>query len=190
DAGHMGTWDFDVETESVTFSPQLEAIHGYEPGSFGGTLDAYYAHLHPDDVDQVRQSIGKALTSGVLNVVYRAPCPDGREHWVAARRRVVGDEQGRLVGLRGVCLDVTAREQAGEERARLIQREQTALEAKAALEERQRLARDLHDSVSQALYGITLGSQAALEALAHDAQRDAAVDACQSVLRLAEARLP
>jgi PAS domain S-box-containing protein len=33
---------------------------------------------------------------------------------------------------------------------------------KAALEERQRLARELHDSVSQALYGIALGAQTAL----------------------------
>ena len=35
----------------------------------------------------------------------------------------------------------------------------------AALQERQRLARELHDSVSQALYGISLGAQTAQEAL-------------------------
>jgi PAS domain S-box-containing protein len=189
EAGHMGTWDFDVEAEAVTFSPQLEAIHGFEPGTFGGTLDAYYAHLHPDDVAQVRAAVEESITSGVLNVEYRASWPDGSEHWFEARGRVVHDDDGKLLGLRGVCLDVTPRKQADEERARLIQREQAALEAKAALEERQRLARDLHDSVSQALYGIALGSQAALEALAHDEQRDAAVDACQYVLSLAEAGL-
>jgi PAS domain S-box-containing protein len=38
-------------------------------------------------------------------------------------------------------------------------------QGKAALEERQRLARDLHDSVSQALYGISLGAQSAKQAL-------------------------
>lgn len=36
-----------------------------------------------------------------------------------------------------------------------------AANAKAVLEERQRLARDLHDSVTQSLYGITLHAQAA-----------------------------
>ena len=36
---------------------------------------------------------------------------------------------------------------------------------KAALEERQRLARELHDSVSQALYGIALGARTARKLL-------------------------
>jgi PAS domain S-box-containing protein len=51
--------------------------------------------------------------------------------------------------------------------ARLYEQAQSA----AALEERQRLARELHDSVSQALYGITLGSDAALTLLERDPTR-------------------
>ena len=47
------------------------------------------------------------------------------------------------------------------ENARLYESAQYA----AALEERQRLARDLHDSVSQALYGIVLGTHAAIKML-------------------------
>jgi signal transduction histidine kinase len=49
-----------------------------------------------------------------------------------------------------------------EERTRDIeQRLVAAAQDTAVLEERQRLARDLHDSVTQALYGITLHAQAA-----------------------------
>jgi signal transduction histidine kinase len=43
--------------------------------------------------------------------------------------------------------------------------------ALAVLEERQRLARELHDSVAQALYGIGLGAQAALTWLERDPSR-------------------
>ncbi len=50
------------------------------------------------------------------------------------------------------------------ENARLFEEAQ----GKAALEERQRLARDLHDSVSQALYGISLGANSAKTALSID----------------------
>lgn len=50
------------------------------------------------------------------------------------------------------------------ENARLYERAQDL----AALEERQRLARELHDSVSQALYGITLGTHTARTLLDRD----------------------
>jgi signal transduction histidine kinase len=58
----------------------------------------------------------------------------------------------------------------------------------AAIEERQRLARELHDSVSQALYGIGLGAQSALGWLERD-DRTRAVDSLGYVLELANAGL-
>ena len=57
----------------------------------------------------------------------------------------------------------------------------------AALEERQKLARELHDSVSQALYGIALGARTARTLLDRDPSRAAEpMDYC---LSLAEAGL-
>jgi signal transduction histidine kinase len=47
------------------------------------------------------------------------------------------------------------------ENARLV----SAVQGKAVLEERQRIARDLHDSVTQALYGISLYTEAAMRRL-------------------------
>jgi len=69
------------------------------------------------------------------------------------------------------------------ENALLYERAQQA----ASLEERQRLARDLHDSVSQALYGIALGARTARTLLDRNA-----VDAAEPldyVLSLADAGL-
>lgn len=57
----------------------------------------------------------------------------------------------------------------------------------AANEERQRLARELHDSVSQALYGIALGARTARTLLDRDASR--AKEPVDYVLSLAEAGL-
>ena len=61
-----------------------------------------------------------------------------------------------------------------------------AARGKAALEERQKLARELHDSVSQALYGIALGARTAKSVLSEPARAAPAVD---YVLNLAEAGL-
>ncbi|MDQ3638561.1 MAG: PAS domain S-box protein, partial [Actinomycetota bacterium] len=58
---------------------------------------------------------------------------------------------------------------------------------KAALEERQKLARELHDSVSQALYGIALGAKTARTLLERDP--GGAADPLDYVLSLSEAGL-
>jgi PAS domain S-box-containing protein len=58
---------------------------------------------------------------------------------------------------------------------------------KVALEERQRLARDLHDSVSQAVYGIALGARSAQEMLAKDPSQ--LREPLDYILRLSEAAL-
>jgi PAS domain S-box-containing protein len=67
--------------------------------------------------------------------------------------------------------------------ARLLQ----ASREKAALEERQRLARDLHDSVSQAVYGIALGARSAYELLSKDPTQ--VREPLEYILRLSEAAL-
>ncbi|HLV97315.1 MAG TPA: PAS domain S-box protein [Ktedonobacterales bacterium] len=69
------------------------------------------------------------------------------------------------------------------ENARLYEQAQ----ALAALEERQKLARELHDSVSQALYGISLGAHTARKALEQDPAHIA--EPLDYVLSLAEAGL-
>ena len=58
----------------------------------------------------------------------------------------------------------------------------------AALQERQRLARELHDSVSQVLYGMSLGAHTAREALESSDPAQALVS-IEYVLALAEAGL-
>jgi signal transduction histidine kinase len=61
------------------------------------------------------------------------------------------------------------------------------VQGKAALEERQRLARELHDSVSQALFGIGLGARTARTLLDRDPARVA--EPLDFVITLAEAGL-
>lgn len=63
----------------------------------------------------------------------------------------------------------------------------SAAQGQAAIEERQRLARELHDSVSQALYGIGLGARTAKALIHQDAAK--AVAPVEYVLQLAEAGL-
>jgi len=66
----------------------------------------------------------------------------------------------------------------------------TQAQGKAALEERQKLARNLHDSVSQAIYGIVLGVRTARAQLArHPEQAPAALDFVMSLAEAATAEM-
>ncbi len=106
---------------------------------------------------------GKAL--GALNLYYPAGQePDGEE----------------LVFL-GAVADQTA---VAVENARLF----AEARGKAALEERQRLARELHDSVAQAIYGMALGALPARALLARG-ERARADGWLEQILALAEAGL-
>jgi signal transduction histidine kinase len=74
--------------------------------------------------------------------------------------------------------------QASEREIRVLYEQAQEL---AALQERQRLARELHDSVSQALYGISLGAHTAREALSGEPEE--ATASLEYVIGLAEAGL-
>jgi signal transduction histidine kinase len=86
------------------------------------------------------------------------------------------DDLARQAGIAANAVRLSADLQRSRERL-LLARE----------EERRRLARELHDSVSQALYGISLGAHAARTALSRDP--DHVAEPLDYILTLAEAAL-
>ncbi len=80
--------------------------------------------------------------------------------------------------------DITERKKS-EEALRQAQEELArGIQVRATLEERQRLARELHDSVSQALYGISLGAHTALALF--DTDRAKVLEALNYVVALVQ----
>jgi PAS domain S-box-containing protein len=120
-AGEMGTWEWEIPTGSVTWSPTLERLHGLAPGTFPGTFEAFQADVHPDDRTRVLTAIGAVVESpgqDTYSATYRIVAPDGSTRWVSASGQLLRDEEGRPQWLLGVCGDVTERERLlGAERA-------------------------------------------------------------------------
>jgi PAS domain S-box-containing protein len=111
-AANMGTWDWDLRKNQVAWSPELERIHGLEPGGFGSGLDRYFEHLHPEDRERIRTEIGIALQTGELHITYRGVWASGDVHWYEAVGTLTRDADGQGVALRGVCRDVSSRMRA------------------------------------------------------------------------------
>jgi PAS domain S-box-containing protein len=119
EAGRMGTWEYRVGTGEVKWSPGLEAIHGFPPGGFPGTFEAFREEIHPDDRERVLAAIRTAVEERRdHHVEYRIVRRDGAVRWVEGRGQVFSNSEGRPERMVGVCLDVTERTQA-EDRFRL-----------------------------------------------------------------------
>lgn len=124
DAASMGTWDWDLRTNQVVWSPQLEALHGLPAGTFDGTFASYEREIHPEDRPRVFESVQQALADGrAHDVEYRIVAPDGTVRWVEGKGRVE-HENGRPVRMTGVCMIVTRRKEA--ELARLAAAEEAS----------------------------------------------------------------
>ncbi|HEX4997445.1 MAG TPA: ATP-binding protein [Terriglobia bacterium] len=114
-AGRMGAWRWTVATGVVTWSPELESIHGLAPGSFPGTFEAVRNEIHPDDQERVVQAIDHALKSAKdYHVEYRIVRNDGAVRWVEGRGRAFFGPDGYPMEMAGVCSDITERKQAVE----------------------------------------------------------------------------
>ncbi len=85
-------------------------------------------------------------------------------------------------------LALRRRAEEARERERELRRLYEQAQELAALQERQRLARELHDSVSQALYGMSLGAHTVKESLESN-DREQALASIEYVIALAEAGL-
>lgn len=112
DAGRMGAWEWDIQTNRVIWSPELEAIHGIAPGSFAGTFEAYLHDVHPEDRQFVIDSIRRTVEEGRDHCLeYRLTLPDGEIVWVEGRGRLSYDATGSPSRMVGVCQDITARKE-------------------------------------------------------------------------------
>jgi PAS domain S-box-containing protein len=114
---HMGSWEWDVATNVVTWSDELYRIYGLVPRSRTITFEFFLSRLHPDDRERVQRQVGEALGSGSrFQYPERIFRPDGSMRHLDTVGEAAKDESGKVTGLIGTCRDVTA-----EKRARRLQ---------------------------------------------------------------------
>jgi PAS domain S-box-containing protein len=166
-------------------SPSCERITGFRSEEFQADPGLLERITHPDERSLVAEHLRQEPKEGsvVFPVEFRVITRGGEERWLEHVCQPVYGSNGKYLGRRGSNRDITERRRAEE-----ALEEQTKQQAVAA--ERSRLARELHDSVTQALYSVTLyaeatrlalstGKQAvAIENLAelHNMAREAMVD--------------
>ncbi|BAY27991.1 multi-sensor hybrid histidine kinase [Calothrix sp. NIES-2100] len=115
-ASRMGTWDWNILTGEITWSDNLEALFGLEPGEFDGSFAMFSSRIHPEDRDRVLESVNAAVTTGAdYNIEFRVAYPNGRIRWALSQGKVFYDSTGQPVRMAGVDLDITERKRSETE---------------------------------------------------------------------------
>lgn len=137
----IGSWEWDLVTDVVTWSDELFRIYGYEPGSVEVSYDTFLGLVHPDDRVSVDERNRRCFdTHEPFEDVKRIVRPDGTEFLMRTRGEMVKDPDGRPIRMIGVCENVTDEIHA-----------QDADAALAASELARHRAMDVNDNVMQSL---------------------------------------
>ncbi|QZX99206.1 PAS domain S-box protein [Halobaculum rubrum] len=115
-----GGWEYDIESETLTWTAGTKRIHGVAP-DFDPTIEQALSFYHPDDRERVRESVMRAVDAGEsYETVARIFTPDGKRCWV----RTIGEpveRDGEVTAVRGAIQDITeTREQ--EQQIELLRR--------------------------------------------------------------------
>ncbi len=128
----VGAWEVDSRTKSLYLSRELRAIYRI-PQQTPVTLEELFSHFHPDDLNEIHQTISASANGETHEVEYRYLIDGEVRHMISnIAPRYSGD--GTLTGYVGTVKDITQRKlfelalrQSEEEKAAVFNNAQTVI---------------------------------------------------------------
>jgi PAS domain S-box-containing protein len=109
----LGSWEWDVVQNKMTWSEETQRLYGYSPKDFGASLDRCLERTHPEDRAKVQLALNEALRSrGPYICDHRAVLPDGTIRVMHGLGEVVTDERGQAIKIIGTTQDITEADRA------------------------------------------------------------------------------
>ena len=122
-AGQMGSWEWNVARGSTAWDQGQCDIFGVDPATFVPTVDSVRPLISPGDFELLERAFRKlSKNANTFQTEFRVLRPNGDVRWCTGTAIANFDEQGRLVWLSGVVVDITERKRA-EERQILLAEE-------------------------------------------------------------------
>jgi PAS domain S-box-containing protein len=114
DAAHIGTFDWDIPHNHITWSRWHEEMWGFKPGEFGGTYEAFSERVHPEDLPGINAEVSRCIAAREpFEREFRVVWPDDNEHWIQSRGEFIFGNDGQPLRMRGAVLEITERKKAG-----------------------------------------------------------------------------
>ena len=110
-----GIWDWQVQTNTIYFSPQWKAMLGYQESEISNEFSSWEELIHSDDLHPILDSLGQYLKRGSnepYSWEFRMRHKNGSYRWILSRGRVVErDAESQPLRLVGSHTDITDRKQ-------------------------------------------------------------------------------
>jgi diguanylate cyclase (GGDEF)-like protein len=107
---HLGSWNWDLTTGTLSWTDELCRIYGVEPDSHQPSLEDFLSRVHPDDRDNVTTVVQRAMQDKQpFSHETRICRPDKEQRTILDQGLVLVDENGQVAGMAGACLDITVR---------------------------------------------------------------------------------
>ena len=104
----LGSWEWDIGHDAITWSDEMYRLYGIEPGSEEIDYKRYRSLLHPEDQEIVDEAVNHSLKTGApFSYDHRIIRLDGAERIFHARGKVVLDSSGKPIRMYGTGQDVT-----------------------------------------------------------------------------------
>ena len=131
-AGHVGSWEWDLATNRFKWSEEMARLHGVTLPEFDGKSETIFSFCHPDDLAKLQAAMGVVLRGDDIRTLeYRIRPRGGGDLWLLLQGHIERDSRGVPQRVLGIALDISVRkrtEQAlaeSEARLAMIVREQT-----------------------------------------------------------------
>jgi PAS domain S-box-containing protein len=127
---HVGSYDFDIASNTNDWSDQLYRIYGREPQSFMATYEKFLEMVHPDDREKIVGVHQEALANiSPYEMEERIVWPDGSVRTLASWGEVVAGPTGSPSRMVGICWDITEQKQNAAALARSSERFQRLIQS-------------------------------------------------------------
>nr|WP_319395011.1 PAS domain S-box protein [uncultured Desulfobacter sp.] len=108
-----GHWDWNLETNTVYYSPRFKELLGYTDAEFPNVKKSWINNMHPDDLEQAKVTLKKLIDGKAAHSEheFRMRHKDGSFHWFLSRGTGFKDKDGIVFRLAGTQTDITERKE-------------------------------------------------------------------------------
>ena len=107
----VGWFRFYFDDDRWEWSDEVQVMHGYEPGTVSPTTELVLSHKHPDDYQQVANTLDDVRRQHqAFSTRHRIIDTAGRIHHVIVVADKLQDESGAVIGTNGFYVDVSPAE--------------------------------------------------------------------------------